>query len=54
VKEKESVYVILSEIARHVLLGSLKPKPGVKVESVIENIMIHKNNKIEIYKKAQI
>ncbi|MFW9999943.1 MAG: AAA family ATPase [Candidatus Hodarchaeota archaeon] len=41
VKEKESAYVYLSEIARHVLLGSLKPKPGVKVENVIENI-IHK------------
>ena len=41
VKEKESVYVYLSEIARHVLLGSLKPKPGVKVENIIENI-IHK------------
>ncbi len=41
IKEKESVYVYLSEIAHHVLLGSLKPKPGVKVEKVIENI-IHK------------
>jgi len=41
VKEKESVYVHLSEISRHVLLGSLKPKPGVKVENIIENI-IHK------------
>ncbi|MCK4381017.1 MAG: MoxR family ATPase, partial [Candidatus Lokiarchaeota archaeon] len=40
VKEKESVYVYLSEIARHVLLGSLKPKPGVKVETVIENIIL--------------
>ena len=39
VKEKESVYVYLSEIARHVLLGSLKPKPGVKVENIIENII---------------
>ena len=39
-KEKESVYVYLSEIARHVLLGSLKPKPGVKVETVIENIIL--------------
>lgn len=39
-KEKESVYVYLSEIARHVLLGSLKPKPGVKVEDVIENIIL--------------
>jgi len=41
IEEKESVYVYLSEIARHVLLGSLKPKPGVKVENIIENI-IHK------------
>jgi len=41
VKEKESVYVYLSDIARHVLLGSLKPKPGIKVENIIENI-IHK------------
>ena len=39
VKEKESVYVYLSEIARYVLLGSLKPKPGVKVENIIENII---------------
>ena len=39
VKERESVYVYLSEIARHVLLGSLKPKPGVKVENIIENII---------------
>jgi MoxR-like ATPase len=41
VEEKESVYVYLSEIAKHVLLGSIKPKPGVKVENIIENI-IHK------------
>lgn len=40
-EEKESVYVYLSEIAKHVLLGSIKPKPGVKVENIIENI-IHK------------
>lgn len=39
VKEKESIYVYLSEIARHVLLGSLKPKPGVKVENIIESIV---------------
>jgi len=39
VKERESVYVHLSEIAKHVLLGSIKPKPGVKVENVIENII---------------
>jgi len=41
VKEKDSVYILLSEIARHVLSGSIKPKPGVKVDSVIESI-IHK------------
>lgn len=41
IKEKESTYVYLSEIAKNVLLGSIKPKPGVKVENVIENI-IHK------------
>ncbi|MHA1489472.1 MAG: AAA family ATPase [Promethearchaeota archaeon] len=40
-KEKESVYVYLSEIARYVLLGSIKPKPGVKVDNIIESI-IHK------------
>jgi len=40
-EEKESVYVYLSEIAKHVLLGSIKPKPGVKVENIIDNI-IHK------------
>jgi len=40
-EEKESVYVYLSEIVKHVLLGSIKPKPGVKVENIIENI-IHK------------
>ncbi|MFX1391592.1 MAG: AAA family ATPase [Promethearchaeota archaeon] len=39
VKQKESVYIYLSEIARHVLLGSIKPKPGVKVENIIENII---------------
>jgi MoxR-like ATPase len=39
--EIESVYIILSEIAKNVLLGSIKPKPGVKVENVIESI-IHK------------
>ncbi len=39
IKEKESVYVYLAEISRHVLLGSLKPKPGVKVEQVIDSII---------------
>jgi len=41
IKEKKSMYEYLSEITRHVLLGSIKPKPGIKVEHVIENI-IHK------------
>ncbi len=41
VKEKKSMYEYLSEITRHVLLGSIKPKPGIKVENIIENI-IHK------------
>lgn len=41
IKEKISIYEYLSEITRHVLLGSIKPKPGTKVESIIENI-IHK------------
>jgi MoxR-like ATPase len=40
-EDKESVYVYLSDIAKHVLLGSIKPKPGVKVENIIENI-VHK------------
>jgi MoxR-like ATPase len=40
-KEKKSMYEYLSEITRHVLLGSIKPKPGIKVENIIENI-IHK------------
>jgi MoxR-like ATPase len=38
-KEKESVYVYLSDISRHVLLGSLKPKPGVKVDQIIDSII---------------
>jgi MoxR-like ATPase len=41
IKEKKSMYEYLSEITRHVLLGSIKPKPGIKVENIIENI-IHK------------
>ncbi|MBY8979954.1 MAG: hypothetical protein KGD72_06170, partial [Candidatus Lokiarchaeota archaeon] len=40
-KEKVSVYEYLSEVTQHVLLGSIKPKPGTKVENIIENI-IHK------------
>jgi len=39
VKEKESVYVHLSDIAKHVLLGSIKPKPGVKVQEIIDSII---------------
>jgi MoxR-like ATPase len=41
IKEKKSMYEYLSEITRHVLLGSIKPKPGIRVENIIENI-IHK------------
>lgn len=40
-KARESIYGYLSDVARYVLLGSIKPKPGVKVEQVIDNI-IHK------------
>jgi len=40
-KDKKSVYEHLSDISRNVLLGSIKPKPGVKAERIIENI-IHK------------
>ena len=32
-------YFYLSDIARNVLLGSLKPKPGMKVEDIIESII---------------
>jgi MoxR-like ATPase len=41
IKEKKTMYEYLSEITRHVLLGSIKPKPGIKVENIIENV-IHK------------
>jgi len=41
IKDKKSVYEYLSDISRNVLLGSIKPKPGVKAENIIENI-IHK------------
>jgi len=41
IKEKISIYEYLSDITRHVLLGSIKPKPGTKAEGIIENI-IHK------------
>lgn len=39
VKEKKSAYLHLSEIAEHVLLGSIKPKPGVKVGDVVNSII---------------
>jgi MoxR-like ATPase len=38
-KGEESVYNHLADISKHVLLGSLKPKPGVKVETVIKGII---------------
>jgi len=38
-KEDESVYTHLTDISKHVLLGSIKPKPGVKVENVINHII---------------
>jgi MoxR-like ATPase len=41
IKEKISIYEILTEITKNVLLGSIKPKPGMKVENVINNV-IHK------------
>lgn len=36
-----SVYEYLSEISKYVLLGSIKPKPGIKVENIIDHV-IHK------------
>ncbi|TFF99562.1 MAG: MoxR family ATPase [Promethearchaeota archaeon] len=38
ISEKDS-YFYLSDIAKHVLLGSLKPKPGMKVEDIVESII---------------
>ncbi len=38
ISEKDS-YSYLSDIAKHVLLGSLKPKPGMKVEDIVEGII---------------
>ncbi len=38
-KEKESIYVHLSDIVKTVLLGSIKPKPGVKVQDIINRII---------------
>ncbi len=39
IKADETVYSHLTEISKHVLLGSIKPKPGVKVENVINRII---------------
>ncbi|MFX1498951.1 MAG: AAA family ATPase [Promethearchaeota archaeon] len=39
--ESASVYEYLSEISKYVLLGSIKPKPGIRVETIIDNV-IHK------------
>jgi MoxR-like ATPase len=39
IKDKKTVYEYLSDISKHVLLGSIKPKPGVKVEHIIDNII---------------
>jgi MoxR-like ATPase len=41
IKEGASVYEYLSEISKYILLGSIKPKPGIRVESIIDNV-IHK------------
>ncbi|MHA1146862.1 MAG: AAA family ATPase [Promethearchaeota archaeon] len=37
--KEEDTYTHLSDISRHVLLGSIKPKPGLKVENLIESII---------------
>jgi MoxR-like ATPase len=39
IEEDGSVYTHLTDISKHVLLGSIKPKPGVKVENVINRII---------------
>lgn len=39
IEEDGSVYTHLTDISKHVLLGSIKPKPGVKVETVINRII---------------
>jgi len=36
---KKDSYFYLSDIAKNVLLGSLKPKPGMKVEDIVESII---------------
>ncbi|TXT67035.1 MAG: AAA domain (Dynein-related subfamily) [Promethearchaeota archaeon] len=38
-KDQDSVYNHLADISKHVLLGSIKPKPGVKVDTIIEGII---------------
>jgi len=38
-EDEDSVYNHLADISKHVLLGSIKPKPGVKVENIIEGII---------------
>lgn len=40
--KEESTNIYLSEIAKHVLLGSIKPKPGGNVEQIIESIINRK------------
>jgi MoxR-like ATPase len=39
IKDKKTVYEYLSDISKHVLMGSIKPKPGVKVEHIIDSII---------------
>ena len=41
IKESISIHEYLSQITQNVLLGSIKPKPGTKVENIIDSI-IHK------------
>ncbi len=38
-RDKGSAYVYLSEIAKHVLMGSIKPKPGLIVEKLVDDII---------------
>ncbi len=40
--KEESSSIYLSEIAKHVLLGSIKPKPGGNVEQIIDGIINRK------------
>jgi len=37
--KEESTSIYLSDIAKHVLLGSIKPKPGGNVEQIITSII---------------